>query len=91
MNWHGRSLSAPTPMDGRPGETLLGLRHVTRDDTEVWQVRCPTCAVWGDVDNDQLHGRVSTLHAVEDGGCGWHVTVDWAAVFGQAALLVIPS
>lgn len=52
------------------------LRLVIRDGEEVILGRCPGCGEWGDLDDDQLHGRVSTHH---DPGCGWHETKDWWA------------
>lgn len=60
------------------------LRVVTRDGSPVWQLRCPGCGHWGDIDEDQLHGRVSCDHA----GCGvcvcaWHETVDFAAMLAD--------
>lgn len=30
--------------------------------------KCPACGVWGDIDYDQLAGRVSLIC----GECGWH-------------------
>ena len=40
-----------------------------RDNREIVnQVRCPECGVWGDVDADQLAGRVSCICPE----CGWH-------------------
>jgi hypothetical protein len=38
------------------------LRTVRRDDAMIWQFRCPECHHWGDIDDDQLHGRVSLDH-----------------------------
>jgi len=53
-------------------------RVVERDGMEIAQLQCPGCDAWGDLDVDQLHGRVSTWHAPEDGGCGFHETRDWS-------------
>lgn len=50
------------------------LRRVQRDGEYIWQVCCPRCEKWGDVDDDQLHGRVSMLHDE----CGWHATLDFS-------------
>jgi hypothetical protein len=61
------------------------LRTVIRDGEPQWQLRCPGCGSWGDIDDDQLHGRVSVEHTVGTDdrgnycstGCGYHETVDW--------------
>ena len=53
------------------------LRSLRRDGKIVWVLRCPTCGVWGDIDQDQLHGRVSVDHT--DTGCSYHETHDFAA------------
>jgi hypothetical protein len=66
------------------------LRVVIRDGEPVFQLRCPGCGVWGDLDDDQLHGRVSTEHSAgsddrgyaSSSGCGFHETRDW---FSEAA------
>lgn len=62
------------------------LRYVTRDGARVLQLRCPGCARWGDIDDDQLHGRVSVEHNVDDGGCGWHETHDFTASLALAGI-----
>lgn len=51
------------------------LRLVIQDGKEVMLGRCPGCGVMGELDDDQLHGRVSTHH--ED--CGYHETKNWWA------------
>jgi hypothetical protein len=33
---------------------------VTRDGEPVWKVACPGCGCIADLDDDQLHGRIST-------------------------------
>lgn len=33
---------------------------VVRDGEPVWKVACPGCGCVADLDDDQLHGRVST-------------------------------
>lgn len=48
------------------------VRRVMRDGKPVYQVRCPNCGKWGDIDDAQLRGRVSMLHEE----CGWHETLD---------------
>lgn len=47
-----------------------------RDGIELTQLQCPGCGAWGDLDDDQFHGRVSTLHEE----CGFHETRDWSVV-----------
>jgi hypothetical protein len=46
-----------------------------RRGREVVLGSCPRCGAWGELDDDQLHGRVSTGH-VE---CGYHEVKDWWA------------
>lgn len=65
-----------------PGLEPARLRSVRRDGGIVWQLRCPECHHWGDVDDDQLRGRVSIDHT--DTGCGFHRTLDLLAVAGLA-------
>lgn len=44
------------------------IRQHLRDGAPVWQLQCPLCGRWGDIDDDQLHGRVSADHTeVVDG------------------------
>ncbi len=62
---------------GRRHHDPLFLRGVMRDDELVVLARCPQCGSWGELDYDQLHGRVSTHHDQADGGCGYHDTVNW--------------
>ena len=67
------------------------LRTVIRDGQPQWQLCCPGCGVWADLDDDQLHGRVSVDHSAgsddqglaSDAGCGYHESRDW---FTEAAL-----
>lgn len=35
------------------------------------QAKCPSCGVWGDIDPDQLSGKVSLIC-----DCGWHGYID---------------
>lgn len=48
----------------------------------VWELRCPQCGKWGDIDEDMLHGRVSTDHTHNDisgnVACTFHETRDWS-------------
>lgn len=58
------------------------LRQVLRDGEAVWQLHCPQCGQWGDIDDDQLHGRVSVDHTDVYRGetlCTFHETRDWSA------------
>lgn len=49
-------------------------RTVTRDGEPVFQLKCPGCGTWGDLDDDQINGRIS-IQCVQD-GCSFHETVD---------------
>lgn len=48
-----------------------------------WMLCCPECGHWGEIDEDQLHGRVSVDHsggAEANGcrcGCTFHQTRDF--------------
>jgi hypothetical protein len=44
-----------------------------------WNLRCPGCGHWGEIDDDQLHGRVSVDHTDCRCGCTFHETRDWSA------------
>lgn len=57
------------PVDGKD----FDLRITTRDDVRLWLLRCPGCGEWGELDDDQLNGRVSVQHE-----CGFHETHDFA-------------
>jgi hypothetical protein len=50
------------------------IRSRKRDGKTVWQLCCPNCGKWGDLDDDQFYGRVSALHEE----CGFHETRDWS-------------
>ncbi len=63
-----------------PGPVGGALRQVVRDGVPLWQLRCPMCDAWADVDDDQLHGRVSVDHS--DVGCAYHETHDFATLAG---------
>ena len=63
-----------------PGLEPARLRSVRRDGAIVWQLRCPECHQWADVDDDQIRGRVSIDHT--DTGCGFHQTHDLFAMAG---------
>ena len=47
---------------------------VLRDDQPVWYLCCPGCGLQAEVDDDQLHGRVS----IDCPDCAYHETVDLA-------------
>lgn len=68
-----------------PGLDPARLRCVCRDGSLVYQLRCPRCRHWGDIDDDQLHGRVSIDHTGQ--GCTFHETHDlWGMVLTPGAL-----
>lgn len=46
------------------------VKLVSLDGVLTWKFRCPGCAVWGHLDDDQFYGRVSILCPE----CGWHET-----------------
>ena len=50
------------------------LKLVVLDGEKAWKLQCPQCGVWGYLDDDQFHGRISTQC-----DCGYHETVDWSA------------
>lgn len=58
------------------------LRQVIRDGCPLWQLRCPGCGTWADIDDDQLHGRVTVDHTNQE-GCWYHETHDFAALAGM--------
>jgi len=73
-----------SPAEATPCDPRGELRQHLRDGALVWQLRCPECGHWGDIDDDQLHGRVSCDHAdcgVKRGesvcSCTFHQTRDW--------------
>lgn len=55
------------------------LRRVLSDDQWIILLRCPGCGEWGEIDEDQLRGQVSTWHEEPD-GCGYHETHDFASI-----------
>lgn len=46
------------------------VKQVRRDGLRIWKVRCPECGIWGDVDYEQLDGRVS----LDCPNCPYHET-----------------
>lgn len=55
---------------------LRGGRPVQRDGEELHELQCPRCGVWGQLDRDQLEGRVSA--ACVTPACTFHVTAQFA-------------
>lgn len=59
----------PAPPQGQ-------IRQVISDGELVWKLRCPQCGRWGQIDEDQLYGRVSVDHT-DPPECTFHETRDW--------------
>jgi hypothetical protein len=65
-----------------PGLEPARLKSVRRDGEIVWKLRCPECHQWADIDDDQLHGRVSIDHRNNSEPydnrpvCTFHQTID---------------
>jgi hypothetical protein len=55
---------------------MANLKHITRDGQAVTKLQCPKCGIWGDIDDDQLHGRIS----VDCPECDYHETHNWKAL-----------
>ena len=55
------------------------LRRVQIDGEPVWCLECPGCGQWGELDDYQLHGRVSVDHATDGCAGGYHETHDFSA------------
>lgn len=80
-------------------ETPWGaLRRVQRDGAWVWKLQCPQCEHWGDIDDDQLHGRVSLDHTncgityePSECNCTWHETHDYTSFPLVAAALRVQA
>lgn len=54
-------------MDNEAKRVIL----VWQDGKPIKKFHCPGCKVWGEIDNDQLHGRVSIQC-----DCGFHETIN---------------
>lgn len=54
----------------------LKLKQVKIDGQLTWKLKCPQCGVWGELDDDQYHGRISVYHE----GCSFHETVNFSAI-----------
>jgi len=46
-----------------------------RDGKEVRVLECPKCKGWGDLDDEQFHGRISTQC-----DCGFHETINFSKI-----------
>ncbi len=62
------------------------LRQIISNGQPVWKLQCPQCGHEGQIDDDQLHGRVSVDHTncgatypESECGCTFHETRDWHA------------
>jgi hypothetical protein len=66
---HGRLRRLATS-DGEP--------HRSYGRTFEWELECPGCGVWGLLDEDQLHGRVSVDHSADGCSGGYHETHNFA-------------
>lgn len=47
----------------------IALKLTKRDGVPVVKLQCPKCEVWGDIDQDQIEGKISLLCE-----CGFHET-----------------
>lgn len=78
-------------MDGKGANNVASfykLRQVTLDGAPRWKFTCPGCGVEGYLDDDQFHGRVSTL-------CGecdrFHKTIDFSQFVGPLGMVKPPD
>jgi len=73
----------PTPVTAASGSGSLAYQRVhellgyverrIRDGETVIYLTCPKCKTRGEIDEDQLHGRVSVICS----GCDFHETRNW--------------
>lgn len=73
-------MTLPVAAEGRIKREIV-------DGVAVWSLQCPLCWCWGGIDDDQLHGRISTDHTdqgegrpgslIEGAPCTFHETRDW--------------
>lgn len=74
-------MTIPAPPEGR-------IKREIADGVATWSLQCPECWCWGDIDDDQLHDRISTDHsnlglrgrpgsAAEGRDCTFHQTRCW--------------
>lgn len=61
-----------TTPNAKPTVQETNPRIVLRDSQQIWKLRCPSCGIDGEIDDDQLHGKVSTWCE-----CGFHETRNW--------------
>ncbi len=47
--------------------------EVISDGKPIKKLRCPDCGNFGEIDDDQFYGRISTLC-----DCGFHKTIDFS-------------
>lgn len=83
-------------------ETRLGrFRHLAVESSTLgaaprqfsWEFECPVCKIWGSIDNEQLHGKISVDHSGQRyrdiGGvwrtCTYHETHDFSAALAAAS------
>ncbi len=68
--------------------------EIVRDGQPTRLLRCPVCGVWGEIDDDQFHARISIEHSIGpddlhpdqsygESGCDFHETIDVYAVGEQ--------
>lgn len=87
-----RAGDPPEPTYNNPDarDPWMRIRSIVSDGRPIWQLECPGCGRWGEIDDDQLHGRVSVDHT--DAGCTFHETHDFwnraEIVQGQRKALV---
>ncbi len=55
------------------------LRQIKSDGELIWQLKCPKCGIWGEIDDDQFRGKVSVLckNKISDKQCGYHKKIAW--------------
>jgi len=56
---------------------IYELKRVNRDGKFVIKLKCPRCEVYGEIDDDQYHGRISIQCTDE---CGFHETINFLSV-----------
>lgn len=56
----------------RLGEVMLEVKSVSLDGEQIHKLKCPGCGEWAEIDENQLHGRVSCICDE----CGWHGMVE---------------
>lgn len=51
---------------------MYEIKQVILDGTPTWKFKCPSCGIWGYIDNDQYHGKVS----LDCPNCEFHETIN---------------